>query len=257
MNAPSPRRSRPTVRSRHGACRRWCTPRWCWPASPPRRCAGGLRPQRSHAQGGGHAGGPPPAAVAVMAVAASNLAMNYEYVGQTAGSRDVEVRARVAGILLKRNFTEGGNVKRGQSLYSARPGAVPGGAQPRRCRRGLGRGQAGDGHAHAGAPEAAVGGARGEPARIRRCRVGRAGGARRPQGRAGAPRRSGAEPGLHARRVAAVGRGGPLAGVRGHAGRRPRHAADHADADRPDQGALRHRRHRPDEVAQRGGRRAS
>jgi membrane fusion protein (multidrug efflux system) len=73
----------------------------------------------SHAQApGGHAGGPPPAAVSVMAVAASNLALTYEYVGQTAGSRDVEVRARVSGILLKRNFSEGGNVKRGQSLYT-------------------------------------------------------------------------------------------------------------------------------------------
>ena len=79
--------------------------------------------ESSHAQapGGGHGGGPPPAAVSVMAVAASNLALNYEYVGQTAGSRDVEVRARVSGILLKRNFTEGGNVKKGQSLYSLDP----------------------------------------------------------------------------------------------------------------------------------------
>jgi membrane fusion protein (multidrug efflux system) len=77
-------------------------------------------PNASHAQGAGH-GGPPPAAVAVMAAAASNLAMNYEYVGQTAGSRDVEVRARVAGILLKRNFTEGGNVRKGQSLYAIDP----------------------------------------------------------------------------------------------------------------------------------------
>jgi membrane fusion protein (multidrug efflux system) len=76
---------------------------------------------KSHAQGGGHAGGPPPAVVSVLAVAASNIAMSYEYVGQTAGSRDVEVRARVAGILLKRNFTEGGNVKKGQSLYSLDP----------------------------------------------------------------------------------------------------------------------------------------
>jgi len=77
--------------------------------------------ETSHAQGAAGHGGPPPAAVAVMSVAASNLAMNYEYVGQTAGSRDVEVRARVAGILLKRNFTEGGNVKKGQSLYSLDP----------------------------------------------------------------------------------------------------------------------------------------
>jgi len=76
----------------------------------------------SHAQGAGGAhAGPPPAAVSVVALAASNLAMNYEYVGQTAGSRDVEVRARVSGILLKRNFTEGGTVKKGQSLYTIDP----------------------------------------------------------------------------------------------------------------------------------------
>jgi membrane fusion protein (multidrug efflux system) len=54
-------------------------------------------PGASHAQGAPGAGGPPPAAVVVMSLAAANLAMNYEYVGQTAGSRDVEVRARVAG----------------------------------------------------------------------------------------------------------------------------------------------------------------
>ncbi len=82
----------------------------------------GCAPDTSHAQGHGPGGGgPPPAAVSVLAMAASNIALNYEYVGQTAGSRDVEVRARVPGILLKRNFTEGGNVKRGQSLYSLDP----------------------------------------------------------------------------------------------------------------------------------------
>ncbi len=79
----------------------------------------GCGPDVSHAQGA--PGGPPPATVAVMSLAATNLAMNYEYVGQTAGSRDVEVRARVAGILLKRNFTEGGTVRKGQSLYSLDP----------------------------------------------------------------------------------------------------------------------------------------
>src|SRR5512135_1149657 len=65
--------------------------------------------EASHAQGAGAHAGPPPAAVAVVALAASSLPMSYEYVGQTAGSRDVEVRARVSGILLKRNFTEGGS----------------------------------------------------------------------------------------------------------------------------------------------------
>ena len=64
------------------------------------------------------AGAPPPAPVAVEKLAPADLPAVYEYVGQTAGSRDVEVRARVAGILLKRNFDEGAPVKKGQSLYS-------------------------------------------------------------------------------------------------------------------------------------------
>lgn len=64
------------------------------------------------------AGGPPPAPVSVLKVAAADLPAAYEYVGQTAGSRDIEVRARVNGILMKRNFTEGGEVRKGQSLYT-------------------------------------------------------------------------------------------------------------------------------------------
>lgn len=69
--------------------------------------------------GGGHA--MPPAAVSVAAVALADIPVTYEYVGQTAGSREVEVRARVPGILLKRNFAEGGAVKQGQSLYTLDP----------------------------------------------------------------------------------------------------------------------------------------
>jgi membrane fusion protein (multidrug efflux system) len=67
---------------------------------------------------GGAAGGPPPAPVSVEKVTPATVPAAYEYVGQTAGSRDVEVRARVAGILIKRNFAEGGVVKKGQSLYT-------------------------------------------------------------------------------------------------------------------------------------------
>jgi membrane fusion protein, multidrug efflux system len=67
------------------------------------------------------AGGPPPAPVTVLKVTAADLPTAYEYVGQTAGSRDVEVRARVDGILMKRNFTEGAPVRRGQSLYTLDP----------------------------------------------------------------------------------------------------------------------------------------
>ena len=70
---------------------------------------------------GGPPGGMPPAEVTVMTVAPKAIAVTFEYVGQTAGSREVEVRARVTGILLKRNFEEGGPVKRGQSLFTIDP----------------------------------------------------------------------------------------------------------------------------------------
>jgi membrane fusion protein, multidrug efflux system len=81
---------------------------------------------KSDAQGGGHGpgGGMPPAAVAVQTVATASVPAVFEYVGQTAGSRDAEVRARVSGILLKRNFSEGGPVKKGQSLYSLDPAQI-------------------------------------------------------------------------------------------------------------------------------------
>lgn len=63
----------------------------------------------------------PPPEVTVLAVAPESLPVTYEYIGQTAGSREVEVRARVTGILLKRNFTEGAPVKKGQSLFLIDP----------------------------------------------------------------------------------------------------------------------------------------
>ena len=47
--------------------------------------------------------------------------VSYEYVGQTAGSKEVEVRARVTGILEKRLFAEGAAVKAGQPLFVIDP----------------------------------------------------------------------------------------------------------------------------------------
>src|SRR5258706_14798161 len=66
---------------------------------------------------GGPQGGMPPSEVTVMTVAPKAIPVAFEYVGQTAGWREGEVRARVTGILLKRNFDEGGPVKQGQSLF--------------------------------------------------------------------------------------------------------------------------------------------
>jgi membrane fusion protein, multidrug efflux system len=71
--------------------------------------------------GGNPFAGMPPPEVNVVAVAPRSLEQSFEYVGQTAGSREVEVRARVTGILLSRNFAEGEPVKKGQSLYTIDP----------------------------------------------------------------------------------------------------------------------------------------
>ncbi len=71
--------------------------------------------------GGNPFAGMPPPEVNVISVAPRTLEQSYEYVGQTAGSREVEVRARVIGILLSRNFREGAPVKKGQSLYTIDP----------------------------------------------------------------------------------------------------------------------------------------
>ena len=82
-------------------------------------------PSNGNEKGGkGHGpmgGGMPASEVTVMTASVQSLPVTYEYVGQTAGSREVEVRARVTGILLSRNFKEGERVKKGQSLFTIDP----------------------------------------------------------------------------------------------------------------------------------------
>lgn len=63
----------------------------------------------------------PPPEVTVVTVKPADVPLPLEYVGQTAGSREVEVRARVSGILLKRLYVEGRPVKAGDVLYQIDP----------------------------------------------------------------------------------------------------------------------------------------
>ena len=71
---------------------------------------------QSKQQGGGFHGFPP-AEVSVQSVMPQTFPVTFEYVGQTQGSKDVEVRARVTGIIEKRLFEEGAPVKAGQPLF--------------------------------------------------------------------------------------------------------------------------------------------
>ena len=59
----------------------------------------------------------PPPQVSVVTVQPKDTAITFEYTGQTAGSRETEVRARVSGILQRRLFEEGSTVKAGASLF--------------------------------------------------------------------------------------------------------------------------------------------
>ncbi|MEW6683805.1 MAG: efflux RND transporter periplasmic adaptor subunit [Nitrospirota bacterium] len=72
-------------------------------------------------QAAGSPAAPPPPEVAVVTVQPRDLPAVYEYVGQVAGVREVEVRARVSGILERWNYKEGAAVNAGDSLFTIDP----------------------------------------------------------------------------------------------------------------------------------------
>jgi membrane fusion protein, multidrug efflux system len=67
---------------------------------------------------------PPPPEVAVQTVEKAPAPLDLTYTARTVGSREVEVRARVGGILLKRRYEEGGSVKQGQPMFLIDPEPV-------------------------------------------------------------------------------------------------------------------------------------
>jgi membrane fusion protein (multidrug efflux system) len=67
---------------------------------------------------------PPPPEVAVQTVEKNPVPLDLTYTARTVGSREVEVRARVGGILLKRRYEEGGSVKQGQPMFLIDPEPV-------------------------------------------------------------------------------------------------------------------------------------
>ena len=75
------------------------------------------KPDTPVAAAGSPPAAPPPPQVSVVTVQPKDTAITFEYAGQTAGSRETEVRARVSGILQRRLFEEGSTVKAGTSLF--------------------------------------------------------------------------------------------------------------------------------------------
>ena len=74
------------------------------------------------APGGPGGSAPPPAQVGVVTVTQGDVGLITELPGRLEASRVAEVRARAAGILQKRLFREGSDVKAGQPLFSIDPG---------------------------------------------------------------------------------------------------------------------------------------
>lgn len=73
-------------------------------------------------QGGAQpAGGMPKPEVAVATAATAALPLQLTYTARAVGSREVEVRARVSGILEARRFVEGSAVKAGDVLFQIDP----------------------------------------------------------------------------------------------------------------------------------------
>ncbi|MBT2301778.1 efflux RND transporter periplasmic adaptor subunit [Variovorax paradoxus] len=82
------------------------------------------------AQGGGAGGGaPPPPEVGVVVATPTDVGLVTELPGRLEASRVAEVRARAAGILQKRLFREGSDVKAGQPLFNIDPAPYAAAAQ--------------------------------------------------------------------------------------------------------------------------------
>lgn len=64
---------------------------------------------------------PPPPDVTVVIARAESAPLTHETVGLLASTRIAEVRARVAGIVLQRVYTEGSDVEQGQLLFRIDP----------------------------------------------------------------------------------------------------------------------------------------
>ncbi len=80
-------------------------------------CGGGDQKPAAAAAGGA----PPPPEVAVVTVAPKTAPLVTELPGRVEASRVAQVRARVNGIVLKRLFREGSEVKAGQLLFQIDP----------------------------------------------------------------------------------------------------------------------------------------
>ena len=206
-----------------------------------RRCAARRLRQRGGDQpaaGGGAGGGmPPPRGRRRHRAAADGRPGRPSCPAGSKPSRVAQVRARAAGIVQKRLFHEGSDVKAGQPLFQIDAGAVPGGAATaRRPRWHAPQANLAQAAGAGRALQAAGRGQRDQPAGLRQ-RRGRAEAGRGRRGRGARPRcrRRSINLGYATVHAPIAGPHRPRAGHRRRAGRPGRGDAAGADpADQPD-----------------------
>ena len=64
---------------------------------------------------------PPAPEVTVLTVVPETVTARFEYVGQAAASRSVEVRSQVTGVIVARPYAEGTDVAKGTLLFRIDP----------------------------------------------------------------------------------------------------------------------------------------
>ncbi|MBS0589180.1 MAG: efflux RND transporter periplasmic adaptor subunit [Proteobacteria bacterium] len=74
-------------------------------------CGSSLQPQQTV----------PPPEVGVVEAKSGSVPLTQDLVGRLSATRSADVRARVAGVLLKRVYTEGSDVKEGQAMFEIDP----------------------------------------------------------------------------------------------------------------------------------------
>ena len=98
--------------------------RYQWFATPVTVAAASLLLSGCGRPHGPGAGGPPPMGppeVGVVTVQEERAVLTTELPGRTAAYRVVQIRPQVNGLILKRAFTEGSDVKAGDLLYQIDP----------------------------------------------------------------------------------------------------------------------------------------
>jgi membrane fusion protein (multidrug efflux system) len=113
--------------------------------------AGACSKQEGGAQGG-PGGGMPPPEVGVVVMQQGDVAIAKEAVGRLSAFRSADVRARVPGVLQRRLYEEGTDVRKGQALFQIDPAQLS--AAAAQAQGALAQAQATAANAHAAAERA-------------------------------------------------------------------------------------------------------